>query len=156
MPKRPSPRLPEHPAEKRVRELEDELYFARRTLIDMLGADAQGIFVKTPCRSISPGEVYAWFELVMGRVLEIARPLSPEERTDQTYDGDRARCPLCGGSANDYYNPNNGFAYPEGLRRHLLGANNNRQCNVSREILAHERYVGSLPTLGEWHSNTDV
>ena len=42
---------------------------------------------------------------------------------------DRALCPLCRRSANGPGRAR-GFAFPEGLRRHLLGEHNSAQCDV--------------------------
>jgi hypothetical protein len=136
----------------RIRELREELYSARRALFHRLGESFQQIIDEMP-RDVTYGETYDWFEEAMGQVLHLAESLSADERTDEDQSIDRARCPLCGGSASDYYNPNNGFAYPEGLRRHLLGENNTNQCEVSKQVLAHARYLNEPPILGAWRPN---
>jgi len=155
MSRRSTFRTAEEPLARRIDKLELELYVARRTLINRLSLGIQELLVHIP-RSLTFGEAYDWFEEAMLDVVDMAELIPESERTDTTYNGDRARCPLCGDSANDYYNPNNGFAFPEGLRRHLMGANNTNQCEVSREILAHVRYVSALPDPGEWRSNMDI
>lgn len=132
------------PRDARIRELESDLFFARVALFNRLDERLQDIINTMPIDATF-SEVYRWFEGAMSDVIDLAEPLSAEERTDTTHNGDRARCPLCGDSANDYYNPNNGFAYPQGLRRHLLGTHNNTQCEVSKQILSQARYVITLP-----------
>jgi hypothetical protein len=58
-----------------------------------------------------------------------AKPQPWQEMRGVSSISDRARCPLCGGSSDNPHGEE-GFAYPEGLRRHLAGSYNARQCNV--------------------------
>jgi hypothetical protein len=85
-----------------IRKLKDDLYTARCTVIEILGEEIERVL----------------FSYLSG-MKEGAKP---------TYDGDRARCPLCGGSSQAPYAA--GFAFPEGLRRHLLGEYNSNMCVV--------------------------
>jgi hypothetical protein len=70
-------------------------------------------------------QTYQWPDAVAARISEIAKILPPS-----IFDTlDRAYCPLCGdGSSRGYAN---GFAIPEGLRRHLIGwGGQEHQCPV--------------------------
>lgn len=47
------------------------------------------------------------------------------------YNGERAYCPLCGGSAADIMTAaKTGFAFPKGLWMHLRGEGNAKQCRI--------------------------
>jgi hypothetical protein len=129
----------EHPAEQMVRKLEDELFMVRLQVIHMAGPEAEKI-LDSPRGLTSQAEVWHWFEGAMEQVLDLAKPQSSEERGDRFYHGDRAVCPLCGDSAQDYYKPENGFAFPDGLHRHLLGEHRARQCAVSKVAFDHAVY----------------
>jgi hypothetical protein len=132
----------EHPAEQMVRKLEEELYLVRRQLIQMAGPEAEMILF-SPSNLTSQPEVWDWFKGAMGQVLELAKPRSSEKRGDRYYHGDRAVCPLCQGSAEDYYFPDNGFAFPDGLSWHLLGQRRARQCVVSKAAFDQAVYCAT-------------
>jgi hypothetical protein len=70
----------------------------------------------------------AWRDGALQRVLDAADVRNGDEMGDGRY-GDRALCPLCRRSANGSRRVR-GFAFPEGLRRHLLGESIPRQCEV--------------------------
>ena len=125
----------EDPTERRIDELERELYRARDTLLRMTGPVIEEIL--RPPYDLTSDEVWVWFHQAMKKILELAKPLSGEERNDRTYWGDRAPCPLCGESAQSFYKSDDGFAFPEGLRWHLNGDRRARQCDITREALAH-------------------
>jgi len=92
-----------------VRKLKEDLYLARRTVIEIVGDEAGRILSSYHSRSI------------VDDVLKLAKPRP-------MFDGDRALCPLCGGGSQSPYAT--GFAFPEGLRRHLLGEYNSHKCAV--------------------------
>lgn len=131
MARRSSFLLSEHPAEERVRKLEEELYMVRHVLIHMAGPEAEKI-LHSPAELTSSAEVWDWLRKAVEQLLDLTKPRSAEEREDRFDSRDRAVCPLCGDSAMDVYHPGNGFAFPEGLRRHLLGVHNSRQCDVAK------------------------
>jgi hypothetical protein len=144
MPKHLPPRLPEHPAEKRVRELENQLYDVRRTVLRLVGQEASKILT-APHELKSQHEAYTWFEEATQKILELAEPLSNEVATPDFYhQSERAVCPLCGDSAIDYYSPDGGFAFPEGLLRHLRGERRARQCDVAKTALDLAIYWATL------------
>jgi hypothetical protein len=119
------------PQEIRIRKLEDDLYFARRTVFQLLASEAREI-LDSPTNLDSPMKVHAWFRAASEQILELADVLNIDEPTRHTQ---RAICPLCGESAQDYYRRGPGFVYPEGLRRHLLGAHGCTQCDVTKIAL---------------------
>lgn len=59
-------------------------------------------------------------------LIEATVPLNPGAHP---YDL-RANCPLCGGESMSRYEV--GFAYPEGLRRHMLTGGNVNRCEVTK------------------------
>jgi hypothetical protein len=138
----------------RIRELEDELFRARQTVFHLMPPRAREILDGMYLLE-TPRDVYDWFEGAMKQVLELAEPFLAEDRRTGKSLGHRARCPLCGESSNDRYNPDNGFAFPEGLLRHLLGERKANQCGVAREVLAEARRV-STHMAGKWLSGPDV
>jgi hypothetical protein len=86
-------------------------------------------------------ETHSWTDDVAKKVIALAK-VPPEESS--RYGRDRAYCPLCGdGSSSPYQR---GFSVPEGLRRHLIGWGQTRQCDVTHaaEMLArpywHEQF----------------
>ncbi|HEX7803887.1 MAG TPA: hypothetical protein VF471_14145 [Pseudoxanthomonas sp.] len=68
-------------------------------------------------------DTYRWLDIVAESILGHVQPLSGA--TSHSSNG-RAMCPLCGDGANSYYEQ--GFSFPEGLRRHLVGYGNTHQC----------------------------
>jgi hypothetical protein len=50
---------------------------------------------------------------------------------------DRAYCPLCGEGSQSQYE--SGFSLPEGLRRHLTGWGNSRQCSIIKVVTRSAR-----------------
>jgi len=140
--------------DKRIRELEDELFRARQTILHLVSPQAREIF-DGMYRLETPRDVYDWFEGAMKQVIDLAEPfLAKDGRTGMPL-GHRARCPLCGESSNDRYNPDNGFAFPEGLLRHLLGERKANQCGVAREVVAEARRA-STHVAGRWLPDYDV
>lgn len=140
--------------EKRIRVLEDELFRARLTVFHLIPPNAREILDGLYLLE-TPRDVYDWFEGAMKQVLDLAEPFLAEDGRTGRSLGHRARCPLCGESSSDRYNPDNGFAFPEGLLRHLLGERNANQCGVAREAVAEARRV-SIHIAGVWLSDLDV
>lgn len=72
-----------------------------------------------------------WERDLAEKVLDLAGPKQGEDMNNRWYNGERAICPLCGGSAAAIMQPENtGFAFPEGLRMHLRGARNAKKCRI--------------------------
>jgi hypothetical protein len=113
-----------------IRKLKDDLYTARCTVIEILGEEIERVLFsylsgmkegEFEYQNTSSGLASRWLRSIVDDVLKLAN-------AKPTYDGDRARCPLCGGSSQAPYAA--GFAFPEGLRRHLLGEYNSNMCVV--------------------------
>ncbi|MEM5419650.1 hypothetical protein [Paraburkholderia ferrariae] len=78
-------------------------------------------------------EVYDWAQRTADSIIESAS--RTENPAGRNWDGRlRVLCPLCGDGPQSPYD--DGFLLDEGLRRHLLGTYNSRQCSVFRA--AHE------------------
>jgi hypothetical protein len=116
----------------RIERLEEELYFARRTMLSVLPErhrDCLNAFGSATTRR----DLHAWESGVIEKIVEMAEP-GPEN-----YFGvRRAPCPLCKGEGSDPYTV--GFKLDEGLKRHLSGWGNTRQCAVTREAFAYASY----------------
>ncbi|MFK2875029.1 hypothetical protein [Dyella lipolytica] len=119
------------PLEQRIRKLEDDLYLARTLVLELTGPELHDLLYP-PTDLDTPRAAHAWLTAAMGKVLALAEVLTIEE---PLCTSQRAVCPLCRGDANDYNRAGPGYKYPEGLRRHLLGANISTQCPVSKIAL---------------------
>lgn len=125
----------EDPRDERIRRLEQDLWSARYAIVCLMPDDIQGVltgYVLSDSRS----ESHAWERDAVKEIIARADVLSREEGS---YFGTRARCPLCGDESSSPYQ--SGFSLPEGLRRHLAGWGNVRQCSVfgAAVSLARER-----------------
>lgn len=126
---------------ERVTELTDEnrrlttdLSIARDTIVDLM--DVRGLL--EGYLGLEDHEAFlAWREKALERVLNAADARPGEQMGDPGY-GERALCPLCRAGANGTTGVR-GFAFPEGLRRHLLGESTPRQCKVFGA--AHESII---------------
>lgn len=106
------------------RRLKDELFFARDGLVHLLDKQdlLRGFY---GVRDVT--QLREWRESAAEKVLAAAWVRPGEEMGDARWP--RALCPLCGDGAQGARDVR-GFAVPEGLRRHLLGELNSRQCRV--------------------------
>src|SRR5262245_59034258 len=107
-----------------LRDLKDELYAARRAVINLMPekvAQVLGSYHK--CKSTR--EYYAWCEEAAGQIITLV----PPDTIKQSYDGRRASCPLCGSVGHGPFA--DGFTVPEGMRRHLTGYGNTHHCPVT-------------------------
>lgn len=114
----------------RIRRLENDLYFARQALIDLMPESAQSIL--NSYRSIKTHE--DWWRWPTRAAEQIAEQ-AEEKAVQRTYQGypiesPRAKCPLCGRGPQSFYDGSAGFALPDGLVRHLTGGHNAHQCSV--------------------------
>lgn len=110
--------------DEKIRRLEDDLAQARWTVIDLL-PEAIGKRLTSYYSCESRHETYDWEQLIIGEIIALAKPLSPE---DDLHRPVRALCPLCGSTSRDHYQ--SGFTISEGLYRHLRGWGNVGQCAV--------------------------
>ncbi|RJP18348.1 MAG: hypothetical protein C4520_14565 [Candidatus Abyssobacteria bacterium SURF_5] len=129
-------RYPMNAWEMKIKNLEDELYKARIAIIRLMPERIQSILSSFySCESRQ--ESIAWEHNVIEQLIGFATILSREEGS---YLSDRAYCPLCGDGSSSAYE--RGFTVPEGLRRHLGGWGNVRQCDVmvAAERLSREHF----------------
>ena len=98
----------EMPTPDDMRQLERELYSARQTIIDLMPPPVRRILTGMYGCETRDG-AYRWRDTVIKELIELSTETNPETS--------RAHCPLCNGSASSPYVE--GFALPEGLRRHL-------------------------------------
>lgn len=121
--------------EGKLQRQEYDLYIARRAVIDLL-PEAARLVIDTYHRSSTPTERYEWERDIIEAILELAVEIEPAN----LYGRPRGYCPLCNrGSSGPY---ESGFSLPEGLKRHLTGWGNTRQCVVIEIAsgLAHEAW----------------
>jgi hypothetical protein len=111
-----------------IRELENDLYFARSTVLDLLPESIQDI-LKSYYQVGTVKETYMWLGDVSSDLIDVASPLPRESVYEMN---DRAICPLCGCGPQSLYDK--GFVLPEGLRRHLEGGGNSSQCKVLKVV----------------------
>lgn len=129
-------RLADGSAENEIRRLKNDLYMARRAVIGLMPPDIgpllRGYY---PCASREEGA--RWFDdlvdVLIDRAGSAALPAS-------AWGERRTLCPLCNrGSDSPYVE---GYALPEGLRRHLTGWGNTHHCVVMEIVskLAYEHW----------------
>lgn len=118
--------------EDEINRLQNELYMARSTILELMPLEVRQAFHEYEnCKSRE--NAYQLRQLTIDKLIEIAGA-DPEKRMRDILNlGDRAYCPLCGGSARSTYGEE-GFALPEGLKRHLEGSYNSQRCFVFEEL----------------------
>jgi hypothetical protein len=116
------------------RRLRDEVYILREILIGLM--DPQGMLhgYRT-CDDFDQFD--EWRQKTAAAIIKNAWVRPGSEMGDPRWP--RAICPLCRGGAQSVPDVQ-GFAVPAGLRRHLLGELNSRQCPVfaAAEQIAQE------------------
>lgn len=123
--------------EGEIRRLKDELWMARSTIIELL-PERQRVILES-CRDCSTEmKERAWRDSTIKKIMELAERYPPEEMGDYVSIAPRALCPLCGESSLNPFGVR-GFAFPEGLLRHLKGSHNSQRCRVFSEVLAFAR-----------------
>ncbi|MBN4055248.1 hypothetical protein JYU12_00730 [bacterium AH-315-K03] len=120
--------------DSKIRQLEDNLFTARMTIISLVSKDLD-VDLKGYYSCDSRDESYRWMKEVVDKVVEQAVLI---EKTGSSYFQDRAYCPLCQDSSGSWYEE--GYSIPTGLQRHLSGFGNVHQCPVMEVSfsLAHE------------------
>jgi hypothetical protein len=127
---------PKSDVERRIRTLENELWLARDNIIRIMTDEHRAIlrgFYKLSTRA----EARAWVRDAAEKILATA-DAKPGAQMGADNDELRAVCPLCGDGAQSPYLE--GYAFPVGLHRHLLGEMNAQQCIVmgTAELLANQ------------------
>jgi hypothetical protein len=123
--------------EEIISDLRRDLDAAVRSIILLMPEDAQSI-LRSFYECESRDKTYRWRHLAALRVVHLAKPL-PKGIHDSR---DRAYCPLCGEGALP---PSaEGYAIPEGLRRHLFGwGGKQTQCSVFNTVELGARWYWS-------------
>ncbi len=104
----------------KINELEIDLYRAWQTILKLLPEHFSDI-LESSRNCQSHDEAIQWSYMIIDKLLELTQPFQ---------DGaeDRAYCPLCGDGSSSSFRT--GYAYPEGLRRHLSGDGRACECFV--------------------------
>jgi len=125
---RPNASFPRQSLDSEIRRLKDELWMARRDIVELMPEDLRDILMSYySCGTEDLAR--SWRRNAVERLVDLAEAKSPEEMGDSSSLSERALCPLCGeGSQNPY--GVRGFAIPDGLTRHLEGSHNSQQCRV--------------------------
>jgi hypothetical protein len=110
--------------EDKIRRLQTDLFITRQALVDLLDTQdlLDGYF---GCKDFD--QIDRWRLERASAVIEAAWVRPGAEMGDPRWP--RAICPLCRQGAQGTRDVQ-GYAVPEGLRRHLLGELNSRQCPV--------------------------
>ena len=118
-----------------MQELKGQLYLARHAMLQMVSEDAQDI-LRSYLDCVRLEDTHHWVHQISEELIRLAEPLP---RLQQLQPEDRAKCPLCGEKAETA--DARGFALPDGLRRHIEGTHEVRQCCV----------IGAALGIAEFH-----
>jgi hypothetical protein len=100
---------------------------ARATIIGLARRPELVALLREQVSCKSSEDVYDWEQRSAESIIETAG--QTENPAGRNWDGRlRVLCPLCGDGPQSPYD--DGFLLDEGLRRHLLGTYNSRQCSV--------------------------
>jgi hypothetical protein len=123
------PGIPLHELEAEIARLRSDLYFTRRAIIDLAPANTQDLLNSYFQKCKTRADVRAWASDLVKSLIALADARPAKEMGDYAGSLDRALCPVCGASADNVFDVR-GFALPLGLRRHLEGLDNGRECEV--------------------------
>lgn len=113
--------------DRAIEQLRDELCEAREEMLQLVDEPFRTYLQSYP-RNDERAQAFAWKAAVVERILDATPPIPPDKVRGQV----RAYCPLCKGEAQSLVWGNDGYALPEGLRRHLSGTGNAIPCSVTR------------------------
>src|SRR5882672_1195197 len=125
--------------EPAVSELRSRLASAHEDLVGLMPDELKALLLDHRDLKMDDS-AFDWACDVAEGVLKCAKPRPAKEMNDYGSLSDRAFCPLCGRSSTNLHGEH-GFAYPEGLRSHLLGTHTARECAVmkaARELAREE------------------
>ncbi len=143
----------------REQQLEEDLSMARRAILELVPEIYAEILSAYPDESVK--HAYDWLREVVEAILDrIEETLDPHEKivlVQAPYDPDlllrpfrpsRLPCPLCRRKPQTVGAI--GFAFPDGLRRHLLGDYNATMCPVTNAAkeLCNERLHSEFRFIG--------
>src|SRR5262245_47107015 len=100
------------PRDAEIEALRQRLFWCRRAVLAALAPEAREI-LDGHSKFEHAEEVWEWRKGVVDRVTGLAAPFSSGPNKARAY------CPLCGEGTSSPYAV--GFAYPDGLQRHLIG-----------------------------------
>lgn len=120
-----------------IRRLENDLWMARYSLLNTLPS-AQRRLLTSYHDCETRNDTYGCLDRIAEEITSAAKSL-PSRLPE--WMGARALCPLCGGGSSAPFEE--GYALPEGLRRHIVGFGNTHQCIFSET--AHKL------ALDDWH-----
>jgi hypothetical protein len=110
-----------------INRLRGDLLVARLTVIRLMSEPIQEILNGwKKCSSLE--DFLAWQQSAAEQIVAIADVKVPEEMQSLGSSTPRAYCPLCHEST-EWFNLE-GFAYPDGLLRHLMGTHRATPCAV--------------------------
>lgn len=139
MPRR-TPFNPFEQHDREVKRLKDELYEARSALVGLMPHEAR-IILWSYLNIQTAEEWYRWPDETAEKIGDLCTDVTQRKYEGYIYE-QRAKCPLCGDGPQSFYDGNSGFKLPEGLRRHLVGYGNARECPVfgAARALARDFY----------------
>lgn len=116
-----------------IQQLRDDLYMARRAIIELMSPEAQWI-LESHYNRPEGQSVWQWAESIAEKVIDLCEDVQQTRHGGEPIGAPRAYCPLCGDGSQSFYEK--GFALPTGLYRHLIGYGNMRQCDVISAAIA--------------------
>lgn len=109
-----------------IRILKNDLYEVRLGLLHMMPKEIIDI-LDDGCSFNSKIKMMEWQNQAIEKIIVLAEQLTPLQSSPSS---DRVYCPLCGKGSSS---PGTiGFSLPIGLKRHLEGFGNSRQCVVMK------------------------
>ena len=133
--------------ERKIRDLESDLWLAREAIIELMGMEAKALLT-----SFRPATdrvaLMRWTSETAEKIVDLCENVKQMNYQGHPFGAPRALCPLCKQgttSPNEY-----GYALPEGLIRHLTGSHNSRQCDVFGAAVALAR--SSIDSRARWQA----
>jgi len=122
--------------EDTIKRLENELWTARQTILEILPAELHMLLLNSYSGCKSREETCRWENMVAEKLLDHVKVISYDLQRDR----ERAYCPLCGSGSQEQ--DKEGFTLPVGLQHHITGYGSTRKCPVVEQIryLAKEHW----------------
>jgi hypothetical protein len=113
-----------------IKRLREEIAFLRQAVRRLLPEKAADLLSSYhDCGSLD--DAIRWEATVAEQVLDLAEARPGREMGSPLGLVERAYCPLCKGSSQSPYQK--GFAFPDGLLKHLRGERSAHECLIMRE-----------------------
>lgn len=110
--------------DKKIQNLKNELWTTRYNLLSLIPEPYHKILTNYYFQTKE--ERHQWLDMMTQEILDLTQPI---EKYKDSYSP-RAYCPLCKQENSSWYGEE-GFTFPEGLRRHLVGFGRTHQCVVT-------------------------